>query len=286
MRRSVTVAVLVSSTLLWATHAAADDAPPAPAAAPAPMPYDLRIDLPVTIGAGALVLTLELLHPSIAPKSCRWCDRNADGSDGLNGFDASIRDALRWSDTSTADTLSTVFSFALAPAAGVGIGALIAAHDGRLDEVPADLLVVAESAMIAVAANQIAKLAFGRARPYVHFRPAGDTAAGSGDNLSFFSGHATLAFALATSAGTVASMRGYRLAPLMWASGMALATTSGYLRIAADQHYATDVIAGAVVGAAVGFAVPYFAHHPVAEGARLAAVPVAGGGVISLAGAW
>src|SRR6059058_3168029 len=74
----------------------------------------------------------------------------------------------------------------------------------------------------------------------------------AGDNLSFFSGHATLAFALATSAGTVASMRHHRLAPVMWAVGLLLATTGGYLRIAADRHYATDVLTGALVGSAVG----------------------------------
>jgi len=68
------------------------------------------------------------------------------------------------------------------------------------------------------------------------------------DNLSFFSGHATLAFALAVSAGTIASMRHHKLAALMWATGLVLASTGAYLRIAADRHYATDVIMGMVVG--------------------------------------
>jgi membrane-associated phospholipid phosphatase len=183
--------------------------------------------------------------------------------------------------------LSTVFSFGLAPLTGFGVGALVAWHDDRLSELPADTLVVAESAVIAVNLNQIAKFVTARQRPDVHARAPGDPSPPtSGDNLSFFSGHATLAFALATSAGTVASMRHHRLAPVMWAAGLTLATAGAYLRIAADRHYATDVLAGAIVGSAVGFGVPYFAHRPNPANACLAVAPVPGGTTLVLSGTW
>jgi membrane-associated phospholipid phosphatase len=55
-------------------------------------------------------------------------------------------------------------------------------------------------------------------------------------------------------------MRGYRLAPLVWGVGMPLAAATGYLRIAADKHYLTDVVVGALFGAAVGVALPLLAH--------------------------
>ena len=80
--------------------------------------------------------------------------------------------------------------------------------------------------------------------------------------MSFYSGHATLAFAMAVSGGTVASMRGYRLAPWIWGAGLSLAAATAYLRIAADRHYASDVTVGAVIGSLTGFAVPYLFHNP------------------------
>jgi membrane-associated phospholipid phosphatase len=237
---------------------------------------DLSVDLPVTIGASAVWLGLELLRKPLAPTSCRWCDLDASGGEGLNGFDMSMRNALRWSNVKLADTLSSAFSFGLAPAAGIGIGAVIAAHDDRLAELPEDLLVVGEAAMLASALNGVVKLVAARQRPDIHakvvngepYEPA------SGDNLSFFSGHATLAFALATSAGTVASMRHHRWAPLMWASGMIFASTGAYLRVAADRHYATDVLTGALVGGAVGFSVPYLFHQPRKNSPALSLTPM------------
>ena len=252
------------------------------------MPINLPIDLSITIGGTALFVITDLMTPTLAPTSCRWCDRAADGTDQLNSFDASIRRAWRWGDSGKADTLSSVFSFGLAPLAGFGVGALVAWHDDRLSELPADTLVVAESAVIAINVNQISKFVFARQRPDVHARVSTEpnVQPTTSDNLSFFSGHATLAFALATSAGTVASMRHHRLAPVMWAAGMLLATTGGYLRIAADRHYATDVITGAVVGSAIGFSVPYFAHRPVAPNTGLAVAPTEGGASLVLWGRW
>ncbi|HEY8146421.1 MAG TPA: phosphatase PAP2 family protein, partial [Kofleriaceae bacterium] len=67
-----------------------------------------------------------------------------------------------------------------------------------------------------------------------------------------------LAFSLAVAGGTVASIRGYKTAPVVWSIGLVSAAATGYFRMAADKHYATDVIAGAVTGGAIGFAVPWF----------------------------
>jgi hypothetical protein len=201
---------------------------------------NLPVDIGVTAAGTAIWLASELSSGTLAAKHCRWCDRNADGTDDLNGFDASIRRHLRWSNTSSANMLSSVFSFGLAPLAGSGVAALIAAHDDRLDEIPEGLLIVAEAAVITLNVAQGAKFGFARQRPDVHARRAADREAhaSSGDNLSFSSGHFA-GISLATSAGTVATMRGHRLAPLMWIAGFGFATTGAYLRFAADRHYAT-----------------------------------------------
>ena len=110
-------------------------------------------------------------------------------------------------------------------------------------------------------------------------------------NLSFFSGHTSFAFSLAVASGTVASMRGYRAAPAVWGVGLGAAAVTGYLRIAADRHYATDVMTGALVGSALGFAVPYLLHRrgrETREPPRLqfGVAPVAGGSVASLGFRW
>ena len=78
----------------------------------------------------------------------------------------------------------------------------------------------------------------------------------------------------------------------MWIAGLSFATTGAYLRIAADRHYATDVLTGALVGSAIGFSVPYLAHRPVHdEGAfvsqlRVGALPVDHGQLLVLSGLW
>jgi membrane-associated phospholipid phosphatase len=246
---------------------------------------DLAWDVGITAGAFATWLTLELLTPSLV-EDCNWCDRDEAGNDVLNGFDAGARDALRWDDTKSADTWSNVFSFMLAPAMGIGVGALVTMHDGRLDELPEGLLIVGESAMLAMALNNLVKIVAARERPDVHARSPAEREANqqASDNVSFYSGHTTLAFALATSAGTIASMRGYRLAWVMWASGLVLASVGGYLRIAADRHYATDVLTGALIGSAVGFSVPYFFHRGRDAGWQLVAAPAARGGLLSVSG--
>jgi hypothetical protein len=50
------------------------------------------------------------------------------------------------------------------------------------------------------------------------------------------------------------------------ASANALAT--GLTRIAADRHYATDVVAGTGLGFAFGYAVPVLLHYSYADSAR------------------
>jgi membrane-associated phospholipid phosphatase len=85
------------------------------------------------------------------------------------------------------------------------------------------------------------------------------------DTESFYSGHTAIA---ATSAGLVCA--NHSRMPL-WgsaiadASACALGTTaalaSGLSRIAADRHYATDVLMGFGMGFGIGYAVPVLLHY-------------------------
>ncbi len=128
------------------------------------------------------------------------------------------------------------------------------------------------------------KLVVGRQRPFAHFRDPADASPRDPDeNLSFYSGHTTLAFSLAVASGTIASMRGYALAPVVWASTLPVALATGYLRIAADKHYLTDVVAGAVLGSAVGFVVPFVFHRGPAASTGAPGAPAPEGAALTSA---
>jgi membrane-associated phospholipid phosphatase len=125
------------------------------------------------------------------------------------------------------------------------------------------VVIIAESAVLAVLVDQSVKFIAGRERPFVHALLPDQklfTANPYDNNLSFFSGHTAFSFAIAVAAGEVAELRGYESAWVAWAVGLPLAAGVGYLRIAADKHYLTDVLTGAAVGAAFGWGVPSLLH--------------------------
>jgi membrane-associated phospholipid phosphatase len=236
---------------------------------------DTAVDLSITLGGAALWLGSEfVVKGALAPSACRWCDPP--------GVDVSVRAALKWDDPQPANTWSNVLGFGLAPATLVGIDALLALHDDAGGNFGTDVLIIAQATVVAMDVNQLVKFLVGRERPFVHALAPDEkrhTQAPDDNNLSFFSGHTTATFALAVATGTVASMRGYRWAPIAWVTGPTLAATTGYLRIAADKHYFTDVVTGAVVGSAFGFALPYFFHSAETSGPGgvAASVPIVSG---------
>lgn len=222
--------------------------------------WDPPLDVTVTAGGAAAWIGSEMLKGDLAPSHCRWCS--------VDSMDARVREALVWRDTGLADGLSNVTGFVLMPLAAVGLDALAAAREGALGRVPEDALLIAEAGVVAADLTQLTKMLVGRERPFVHALSPEDktlTARSSDNNLSFFSGHSAEAFALAAASGTVSTLRGYRWAPLTWSVGGVVAATTAYLRIAADKHWLTDALVGAVVGAGTGFAIPFFFHSAVDE---------------------
>lgn len=273
------VAAPVLLVLTAAPRAARADDRPHPA-----LRYDLDLDVGVTSAAAvALIITEIPAKKALAPKTCGWCEPP--------GIDTGVRDALRWSTPKTADAISNV-TVLLSPIASAGVSAIGARSEGASSsEIGVDVLVVGESVALALAADQLVKFTVGRQRPDVHARtPEERTAlANADDNLSFYSGHTTLAFSGAVSAGMVATMRGYASAPYVWATGLTLATATGYLRIAADRHYFTDVITGAALGAGIGILVPYVFHRPSTTSAaplQGAVLAGPGGPMVGVTGVW
>ncbi len=99
--------------------------------------------------------------------------------------------------------------------------------------------------MTAVATEALKELVK-RERPYVTHN---DIYPDETDNdYSFPSGHVSLAFSTATSVFLISKKWYYTVPAFAWASGVA------YSRIYLGQHYPTDVLAGAIVGAGGAFA--------------------------------
>ncbi len=118
----------------------------------------------------------------------------------------------------------------------------------------------AETMLFAWGAKSIAKYTVERERPYMYFDGAPQNEIDDGDfQNSFFSGHTTLAFAAATFTTFMYTQyfpQSEWTIPVICGS-YSLALATGVLRIASGNHFATDVICGALVGSAVGFLVPF-----------------------------
>jgi membrane-associated phospholipid phosphatase len=206
---------------------------------------------------GVFWLSTEVLKPMVAPIRCRWC------SVADNRFDSGARDALRWSRPDGAASLSDVVAYGVIPVGILTAEVLSVRSVGQWRLLHEDVLIMVEAVAFAAAINQVVKLSAARARPYAHFSADPIPFLEDPDqNMSFYSGHASLAFSMVTSAGTVASMRGYRSAPVVWGIGVPLATFVTYLRVAGDRHYLSDALIGAAAGALIGFVTPWALHHP------------------------
>ncbi len=246
-----------------------------------------RVDLAVT-GAGlALWLTSELaLKRALAPSTCRWCDRAADGTDTLNGLDAAGR-SLRWGAAApTADTLSNWVGVLGLPLGLIAFDYAIARADGVPQAALVDALILTEVVALSSVLNQAVKFAVGRERPFVHALPASErplTEHPEDNNVSFYSGHTSYVFSLAFGAATVAALRNYSLGRWVWLIGLPVAAATAYFRIAADKHYLTDVLVGAASGTAFGLLVPTLIHPReggTREGVFVRVVPTGSGAAV------
>ena len=117
-----------------------------------------------------------------------------------------------------------------------------------------------ETMLLANGIKEWMKILIFRPRPYMYFEGIPQEKLDDGDwNRSFPSGHSTLAFAGAAFTTMVFcqcfpnSKWNYAVAGISFG----LAALTGGLRIASGNHFFTDVLAGAVIGTACGFAVPY-----------------------------
>jgi hypothetical protein len=235
---SLRVALLVLA-VAWARVAGAEDR----------LRVDWRVDLPVT--AAAVAVAWAMPGPGTARLECGSCS---------TGLDLETRSLLRAEHRASARRASDLLVNLALPAGALGASALGAWRDRSVGTLLEDALVVGQAMLVAADLNGGAKRFVPRVRP-------------DGGVGSFYSSHTSRAFALATAAGTVATLRGRRWAPWVWAGGLALASAVGYFRVAGDAHWASDVLAGAAAGSAVGFGVPFLLHGGIGRAGRVRPAP-------------
>ncbi len=160
-------------------------------------------------------------------------------------------------------TASDVGLYGLMGLAAVGL----AVDEGFLPALN-DAVVVAESALSAMAVSSVATLAAGRPRPFLYGEKAPLDVRNSADaGLSFVSSHASVTFAVAVS--TYITERRLHPGPglvfpaVVLASGLAVASFVSTARVEAGKHFITDSIAGAVIGSSVGVLIPALHKSPV-----------------------
>ncbi len=205
-------------------------------------------EVPVTMAGLSMWIALGGLQDGMGLDHCGWCA--APGP-----VDRNVRAALLAPHQDAASVASHVLGFGvlggfviLADVLGIRFGS------GGWKELGEDVLIMAEAFALTVVTTQLVKISVRRPRPYLRY----GTADGDGDAmLGFFSGHSAIASSAAASAATLAFLRGRSSAPLVTALGALLAVGTGLLRIAADRHYLSDVLAGLAVGTAAGILVPY-----------------------------
>jgi membrane-associated phospholipid phosphatase len=173
---------------------------------------------------------------------------------------------------------------------GLALGDAIAVHVlDRGEPWWTSLLLYAESATVTIALADLTKIAVRRPRPsaYIALREDGVPPEDTASSLSFLSGHSSLAASLSATAIYLTWQRGAPR-PTRWAvllGSTALTLTVAIRRVREAQHFPTDVIAGALVGACVGVLVPHM-HRGQRRAVRV--LPTAGrqqAGLVAT-GAW
>ena len=189
-------------------------------------------------------------------------------------FDNGARNSLRLTSLDArgvaADTSDVLLSVSLMGPFLVDSLATAWWYRGSADVAQQMAMIDGETMSITAAIQGLSAMFAGRQRPYV--QTCGKVLPNStvecqtdSKDRSFFSGHTSLTF---TSAALVCShhlnldlFEDNPADEFSCATAELAAASTGLLRIMSDNHWASDVITGAVVGNAVGFGAPYFLHY-------------------------
>ena len=219
-------------------------------AAPGQLPYRATWwdAASVSAAGGLAVLPVALALPKGAP-SCGPCDPAS-----LPGIDHAALHTF----SSSAGTASTVLLAAVV--GGAGFASL---HDLAPAQARGNAAVLLNSLAWTEAATGWLKVAVRRKRPILYTTDAAGAVSDRDNQKSFPSGHASVAFATATSYLVMARREHLRHATrnaiVMYAGAAGVAG----LRVAAGKHFPTDIAGGALLGSGIGWLIA--AIHPKAQ---------------------
>ena len=183
-----------------------------------------------------------------------------------NRFDDGIRNALRLNSASARDVAGSV---------GDGLMGLLIAEpivdsfytlgyrDRNWDALWQTSVIDLESFTFTSLVSSVAQNSIKRQKPFVRTCPDG-SCSDEQPNRGMPSGHVAFAF---TGAGLYCTHHGYQslydpaTQRAICATSVGLAVVDGVVRVMADRHYATDVIAGSVIGLFSGFMLPRLLHY-------------------------
>lgn len=216
--------------------------------------YDLAVDLPVTlgalvVGASSNFVTHELSAPAAGdPSDVYFLDRGVARR-------AESREGPRMA--SDVLLIGSMGLGALAAAFSLERGA-IASRSIRVRERFRRVGVFVETLAVTQATTTLVKLAVRRPRPYTYEASYDPAEATFDAGLSHFSGHTSTVAAVSASLSYFAFVEqpGSPRAYLTLGAGIVATSTTATLRIRAAKHFPTDVLAGALVGGAIGVLVP------------------------------
>lgn len=121
-------------------------------------------------------------------------------------------------------------------------------------------VIILESGFLSAGLTNTVKELVRRPRPYLFNAqvPIGSDHPGD-DAVSFWSGHTANMAAITFSAANLVQRSNATpgLKTATWIGAAVAPAAMGYLRVRAGRHFPTDVLTGYLVGAAVGFVVPY-----------------------------
>jgi len=176
----------------------------------------------------------------------------------------------RWAVDQTIDSHAALYSdIGLYSAVGFAVldPILSGVRDGW-DAALVDAVMYAETLALTETITDMTKIAVRRPRPIDYNCPTSSSSTAPGCaatdlQLSFFSGHASTVASITATATYLAFERAPDT-PRPWITlgvGTALTAFVSYERVRSGAHFPTDVLAGAMAGAAIGILVPHLHRH-------------------------